>query len=63
MLGGQLTRFDGFVTRTWVQLGFMMTSGSILPAPLALFEILTPTVVSDRLPVIGTARNTAAIWY
>jgi hypothetical protein len=38
MLGGQMTKFDGFVTRTWVQLGFMTTFGSILPPLLILFE-------------------------
>ena len=37
MLGGQMTKFDSFVTRTWVQLGFMTTLGSILPPLLILF--------------------------
>lgn len=37
MLGGQMTKFDTFVTRTWVQLGFMTTLGSILPPLLLLF--------------------------
>jgi hypothetical protein len=37
MLGGQMTKFDSFVTRTWVQLGFMTTFGSILPPLLILF--------------------------
>jgi hypothetical protein len=37
MLGGQMTRFDSFVTRTWVQLGFITTLGSILPPLLILF--------------------------
>jgi hypothetical protein len=37
MLGGQLTKFDSFVTRTWVQIGFMTTFGSILPPLLILF--------------------------
>jgi len=60
---GQSTRFDGFVTRTWVQLGFMTTSGSILPPLLALFEIPTPTVISNRLAGIGTTRHTAPILY
>lgn len=42
MLGGQLTKFDSFVTRTWVQLGFMTTVGSILPPLLILFGTLAP---------------------
>ena len=44
ILGGQLTKFDSFVARSWVQLGFMITFGSILPQLLALFEISTPMV-------------------
>lgn len=39
MLGGQLTKWDSFVTRTWVQLGFMTTFGSILPPLLMLFAL------------------------
>ena len=44
MLGGQMNKFDGFVARSWVQLGFMITFGSILPPLLALFEASTPVV-------------------
>lgn len=44
MLGGQMTKFDGFVARTWFQLGFMVTFGSILPPQLALLEAPTPMV-------------------
>jgi hypothetical protein len=42
MLGGQMTKFDSFVTRTWVQLGFMTTFGSILPPLLILFGAPAP---------------------
>ena len=42
MLGGQMTKFDSFVARSWLQLGFMITLGSILPPLLALFEVPTP---------------------
>src|ERR1700744_2886921 len=38
MLGGQLTKWDSWVTRTWIQLGFMTTLGSILPPLVILFE-------------------------
>ena len=41
MLGGQMNKFDGFVARSWVQLGFMITFGSILPPLLGLFEVST----------------------
>jgi hypothetical protein len=44
ILGGQLTKFDSFVSRTWVQLGFMITLGAILPPLLALFDVSTPMV-------------------
>lgn len=44
MLGGTLTKFDSFVARTWVHLGFMITFGSILPPLLTLFEIPAPLV-------------------
>jgi hypothetical protein len=42
MLGGQLTKWDSFVTRTWVQLGFMTTFGSILPPLLMLLDAPAP---------------------
>ena len=32
-----MTKWDSFVTRTWVQLGFMTTFGSILPPLSSLF--------------------------
>jgi hypothetical protein len=44
ILGGQLTKFDSFVARSWIQLGFMITLGAMLPPQLALFEVSTPVV-------------------
>src|SRR5579871_1638690 len=44
ILGGEITKFDSFVARTWVQLGFMITFGSILPPLLVLIEVSTPMV-------------------
>jgi hypothetical protein len=44
MLGGKMTRFDSFVARTWVHLGFMVTFGALLPPLMTLFEIPTPLV-------------------
>jgi hypothetical protein len=55
MLGGRMTRFDSFVTRTWVQLGFMATLGSILPPLLLLFgtqAVLAWRVSSGVMAVI-----------
>jgi hypothetical protein len=37
MLGGRMNRWDSFVARTWIELGFMTTFGSILPPLLMLF--------------------------
>ena len=42
MLGGQLTKWDSWVARTWIQLGFMTTFGSILPPLLILFGAPAP---------------------
>jgi hypothetical protein len=42
MLGGRITKWDSWVTRTWVELGFMTTLGSILPPLLILFESPAP---------------------
>ena len=42
MLGGRMTKWDSWVTRTWVQLGFMTTFGSILPPLFLLFGPLAP---------------------
>lgn len=44
MLGGHMTKFDSFVARTWVELGFMITFGSILPPLLGLLEVSTLVV-------------------
>jgi hypothetical protein len=37
MLGGRMNKWDSFVSRTWIQLGFMTTFGAILPPLLILF--------------------------
>ena len=42
MLGGRITKWDSWVTRTWIQLGFMTTFGSILPPLLILFGAPAP---------------------
>jgi hypothetical protein len=42
MLGGQMTKFDTFVARSWIQLGFLVTLGAILPPLLALLEVPAP---------------------
>jgi len=55
LLGGRLTKFDSFVTRTWVELGFMTTFGSILPLLLMLFGPPAPIawrIASGAMAVI-----------
>jgi hypothetical protein len=47
MLGGRITKWDSWVTRTWIQLGFMTTFGSILPPLLMLFA--TPAPIAWRI--------------
>jgi hypothetical protein len=42
MLGGRITKWDSWVTRTWVELGFMTTFGSVLPPLLTLFGAPAP---------------------
>ncbi len=43
MLGGRITKWDEkWVARTWIQLGFMTTFGSILPPLLILFGAPAP---------------------
>jgi hypothetical protein len=54
MLGGRVTRFDSFVTRTWVQLGFMTTFGSILPPLLSLFGTAGPLACRISSGVLAT---------
>ena len=42
MLGGRITKWDSWVTRTWIQLGFMTAFGSILPPLLMLLRVSAP---------------------
>jgi hypothetical protein len=47
LLGGQITKWDSWVTRTWVELGFMTTFGAILPPLLMVFG--TPAPITWRI--------------
>jgi hypothetical protein len=47
MLGGQMTRWDSFVARTWVELGFMTTFAAILPL---LLVFGAPAPIAWRIP-------------
>jgi hypothetical protein len=59
MLGGRMTRFDSFVARNWVELGFMTTFGSILPPLLILFG--PPAPIAWRVPS-GIMAAILGIW-
>ena len=52
MLGEQMNKFDGFVARSWVQLGFMITFGSILPPLLGLLEVSMAWRISSGVMAI-----------
>jgi hypothetical protein len=59
MLGGRLTRFDSFVARNWVELGFMTTYGAILPPLVLLFG--PPAPVAWRVSS-GVMAVVLGIW-
>lgn len=63
MLGGQMTKWDSFVTRTWIQLGFMTTLGAILPPLLLLFGV--PAPIAYRIPsgVMAVALGSWALTF
>ena len=42
LLGGRITKWDSWVARTWVELGFMTTFGAILPPLLMLLAAPAP---------------------
>jgi hypothetical protein len=48
MLGGRMNKWDSFVARTWIELGFMATFGSLLPPLLLLFA--APASIAWRIP-------------
>src|SRR6516162_8023923 len=63
MLGGQMNKFDGFVARSWVQLGFMITFGSILPPLLGLLALAANAIAVpvERSPGVYAASVTAIL--
>jgi hypothetical protein len=44
IMGGKLSRLDGFVIRTFIQLGFLATAGSMIPPLLHLFGLEPQTI-------------------
>jgi hypothetical protein len=43
-LGGQMSPLEILITRIFIQLGFMVTAGAMLPPLLALFELPHPLI-------------------
>ena len=63
MLGGRITKWDSWVTRTWVELGFMTTLGSILPPLLVLFESPAPIAWRISSGVMAVILGTWALTF
>ncbi len=63
MIGGQLTKFDSFVTRTWVHLGFMTTFGSILAPLLMLFGAAAPIAYRISSGVVAVILGSFALTF
>jgi hypothetical protein len=63
ILGGRVTKWDSFVTRTWVQLGFMTTLGSILPPLLILFHAPSPIAWRISSAVIAVILGSWALTF
>jgi hypothetical protein len=43
-MGGEMSRLDILITRTFVQVGFLVAAGAMLPALLSLFRLGEPSV-------------------
>jgi hypothetical protein len=61
MLGGRITKWDSWVTRTWVELGFMTTLGSILPPLLILFAAPAPIAWRISIGVMAVILGSWAV--
>jgi hypothetical protein len=63
MLGGRITKWDSWVTRTWVELGFMTTFGAILPPLLMLFEAPAPIALRISSGIIAALLGSWALTF
>jgi hypothetical protein len=63
MLGGRMTKWDSFVSRTWVELGFMTTFGSILPPLLMLFGPQTPIALRISSGIMAVILGSWALTF
>jgi hypothetical protein len=51
--GGRMTRFDSFVTRTFLFLGLLVTIGAMLPSLLAIWRLPEPLIWRIASIVMG----------
>jgi high-affinity nickel permease len=58
-----MTKFDSFVARTWVELGFMTTFGSILPPLLILFGAPAPIALRISSGVMAVILGSWALTF
>ncbi len=63
MLGGRITKWDSWVTRTWVELGFMTTFGAILPPLLLLFGAPAPIALRIASGVMAVLLGSWALTF
>ena len=62
ILGGQMTKFDTFVARSWVQLGFMITLGAgVSGSGLGTASIL-PANVQEAAVVTTFLAGKSRLW-
>jgi hypothetical protein len=63
MLGGRMTKWDSFVSRTWVELGFMTTFGSILPPLVILFGPPAPIALRISSGIMAVILGSWALTF
>src|SRR6202034_1761922 len=63
MLGGRITKWDSWVTRTWIELGFMTTFGSVLPPLLMLFAASAPVALRISSGVMAVILGSWALTF
>jgi hypothetical protein len=53
-MGGEMSKLDILITRIFIQLGFIVAAGAMLPALFSLFHLSQPTVwrVASLIPAI-----------
>jgi hypothetical protein len=63
LLGGRMTKWDSFVARTWLELGFMTSFGAILPPLLILCGVPAPTAWRMSSGVVAVILGSWALTF